>query len=82
MQYKTLEKTVLTIREQLSLFEINNKNSVSYHQLELIDWDFADAETNTTTNTFHPYPAKFIPQIPKLPFHLSYDYSNIRKLHE
>lgn len=32
--------------------------------LEEIDWDFATATTNTTTNTIHPYPAKFIPQIP------------------
>lgn len=32
--------------------------------LEQIDWDFAKATTNTTTNTIHPYPAKFIPQIP------------------
>jgi len=32
--------------------------------LEKIDWDFAHATTNTTTNTMHPYPAKFIPQIP------------------
>ena len=32
--------------------------------LEKIDWDFIDAITNTTTNTYHPYPAKYIPQIP------------------
>lgn len=33
--------------------------------LENIDWDFASASTNSTTNTIHPYPAKFIPQIPR-----------------
>lgn len=33
--------------------------------LEKIDWDFVEATTNTSTNTMHPYPAKFIPQIPK-----------------
>ncbi len=33
--------------------------------LEKIDWDFVKAETNTATNHMHPYPAKFIPQIPK-----------------
>lgn len=33
--------------------------------LENIDWDFATASTNSTTNTIHPYPAKFIPQIPR-----------------
>lgn len=30
-----------------------------------IDWDFATASTNSATNTMHPYPAKFIPQIPR-----------------
>lgn len=29
-----------------------------------IDWDFADAKTNYLTHGLHPYPAKFIPQIP------------------
>jgi site-specific DNA-methyltransferase (cytosine-N4-specific) len=33
--------------------------------LEQIDWDFAEASTNSATNTIHPYPAKFIPQIPR-----------------
>lgn len=33
--------------------------------LEKVDWDFTKAETNTATNTIHPYPAKFIPQIPR-----------------
>ena len=29
-----------------------------------IDWDFRDAQTNYLTHRLHPYPAKFIPQIP------------------
>ena len=29
-----------------------------------IDWDFTDAKTNYLTHSLHPYPAKFIPQIP------------------
>jgi site-specific DNA-methyltransferase (cytosine-N4-specific) len=29
-----------------------------------IDWDFQDAKTNYLTHRIHPYPAKFIPQIP------------------
>ncbi len=33
--------------------------------LEDIDWDFAEASTNGVTHTIHPYPAKFIPQIPR-----------------
>lgn len=32
--------------------------------LAAIDWDFADAKTNYLTHGLHPYPAKFIPQIP------------------
>jgi hypothetical protein len=32
--------------------------------LNEIDWDFQDAKTNYLTHSIHPYPAKFIPQIP------------------
>lgn len=32
--------------------------------LESIGWDFAGAKTNYLTHGIHPYPAKFIPQIP------------------
>lgn len=32
--------------------------------LKRIDWDFADAKTSYLTHGLHPYPAKFIPQIP------------------
>lgn len=33
-------------------------------KLDAIDWDFRDAKTNYLTHGMHPYPAKFIPQIP------------------
>lgn len=33
-------------------------------RLQKIDWDFAEAKTNYLTHGIHPYPAKFIPQIP------------------
>jgi site-specific DNA-methyltransferase (cytosine-N4-specific) len=33
-------------------------------RLEHIDWDFKDAKTNYLTHGLHPYPAKYIPQIP------------------
>ena len=36
---------------------------VSSH-LPLIDWDFREAKTNYLTHGLHPYPAKYIPQIP------------------
>ena len=33
-------------------------------KLKKIDWDFREAKTNYLTHGLHPYPAKFIPQIP------------------
>jgi DNA modification methylase len=33
-------------------------------KLEQLDWDFADSNTGYLTHALHPYPAKFIPQIP------------------
>ena len=33
--------------------------------LKKIDWDFSEAVTNGATHAMHPYPAKFIPQIPR-----------------
>jgi hypothetical protein len=33
-------------------------------RLERIDWDFAEAKTQYLSHSIHPYPAKFIPQIP------------------
>lgn len=35
-----------------------------FKALKEIDWDFTESRTNTVTNGMHPYPAKFIPQIP------------------
>jgi len=32
--------------------------------LNAMDWDFSGAKTNYLTHSIHPYPAKFIPQIP------------------
>ena len=33
-------------------------------RLEAIEWNFASAKTGYLTHNLHPYPAKFIPQIP------------------
>ena len=38
--------------------------SPSLDGLNAIDWDFVGAETRCLTHNIHPYPAKFIPQIP------------------
>ena len=34
-------------------------------KIDSIDWDFSDSITRTTKNSIHPYPAKFIEEIPK-----------------
>lgn len=38
--------------------------SAELTRLGAVDWDFADAKTSYLTHGIHPYPAKFIPQIP------------------
>lgn len=38
--------------------------STSLERLRSLDWNFADAKTDYLTHGLHPYPAKFIPQIP------------------
>ena len=38
--------------------------SVPLGRLRSLDWDFTDAQTDYLTHGLHPYPAKFIPQIP------------------
>ena len=38
-----------------------------------INWNFQDEATNSATHDFHPYPAKFIPQIP---YHLIKIFTN------
>ena len=43
-------------------YSLEGKTSIA--RLENIDWDFVDAKTNYMTHNLHPYPAKFIPQIP------------------
>ena len=35
-------------------------------RLEAADWDLASANTSYLTHNIHPYPAKFIPQIPNI----------------
>lgn len=42
----------------------SRKSDRAFEVLNSIDWDFAGAKTNYLTHGIHPYPAKFIPQIP------------------
>ena len=46
--------------------ELNDKPTPppALDQLQKIDWDFHDAKTSYLTHGLHPYPAKYIPQIP------------------
>jgi len=41
------------------------RGSPDYRKLLEIDWNFASAKTRGDTHGIHPYPAKFIPQIPR-----------------
>lgn len=34
-------------------------------KLSQVDWDFPDSDTRENINSIHPYPAKFIPEIPR-----------------
>jgi len=45
--------------------QMRDTNSlVAVRRLEQLDWDFAGAKTDYLTHGLHPYPAKYIPQIP------------------
>lgn len=45
--------------------ELSYTFSEKLSRLKEVNWGFADANTNYLTHSIHPYPAKFIPQIPK-----------------
>ena len=50
---------------QVALREISSVYIASpISKLQQLDWNFADAQTGYLTHSLHPYPAKFIPQIP------------------
>jgi len=68
MLYGDRQKTLLEIKSpEQEYFELINKE-YSFHDaikiLDKIDWDFKDFKTQYLTHSFHPYPARFIPQIP------------------
>ena len=45
-------------------FESDADDDPAIRRLQGISWDFATAKTGYLTHSLHPYPAKFIPQIP------------------
>ncbi len=46
------------------LTQQGTQNIETFEALKSIDWNFGECKTNHATHDFHPYPAKFIPQIP------------------
>lgn len=42
----------------------HNQLSTEIERLKGVDWNFRDAKTGYLTHGLHPYPAKYIPQIP------------------
>ena len=57
---------VIAIATSSSEPSTNDPPPLSLHveRLSQIDWDFKDAKTNYLSHCLHPYPAKYIPQIP------------------
>lgn len=47
------------------LCSVDERWEQAYRTLQTEDWTFASAITNSETHAVHPYPAKFIPQIPR-----------------
>jgi DNA modification methylase len=47
-----------------SLTELARPEEV-FSKLESVDWSFTDADTGYLSHDIHPYPAKFIPQLPR-----------------
>ncbi len=70
MQEKPIKVTELTKSGQLPLKSVLALRQApvvlpAILRLQQINWDFHDAKTTYLTHGLHPYPAKFIPQIPK-----------------
>lgn len=56
---------LLVAKDKINYFKNNNDFVLEFQELRKMNWDFKNETTNTSTNTIHPYPAKFIPQIPR-----------------
>lgn len=52
------------IAERSPSYSVDLPYAEAISRLEKVDWDFVDAHTGYLTHSIHPYPAKFIPQIP------------------
>ena len=50
--------------EILATTEANEHGDIDARHLQHLNFDFVDSKTAYLTHGLHPYPAKFIPQIP------------------
>lgn len=68
---KKTQKPTGNDREALNTMQVELDPSARQSDSEVaraisaIDWNFADAKTDYLAHSIHPYPAKFIPQIPR-----------------
>ncbi len=54
-------------------------DAVALARLAAVEWDLASARTGYLTHNLHPYPAKFIPQIPNALIWLGHDPEPFKK---
>ncbi len=52
------------VAEIAALYQVGLPYAEAIPRLERLNWDFVNANTGYLTHSLHPYPAKFIPQIP------------------
>lgn len=43
----------------------SNSNQKIIEKLQSVDWDFTESNSSNSIHSIHPYPAKFIPEIPQ-----------------
>ncbi len=55
---------VNSVAEHSASYTVDRPAARSLSSLGKIDWDFREAKTTYLTHGIHPYPAKYIPQIP------------------
>lgn len=61
-----MSRTVQVERESTEVLERERDSNREFEvtKLETIEWNFSSAKTSYSTHGLHPYPAKYIPQIP------------------
>lgn len=59
---RDLEESSTPVYKEEQLFRVDSRQV--FEALRKVDWDFEDDDTGFLAHDIHPYPAKFIPQIP------------------